>query len=334
MARESKAKRDARRFGRPERLADLFGMGNWAVGDDVPPEAFRHEFVDKMRRHVAHAIGGVVIEATNVFDYCNSLDGVKQLRFREDIVNAVPPFEDCFVEFRVDSSLSPQIRHAGWAISSYVKGEESQAVYDALMSVPCPDAYAAAKWFLVGTFTLGMYLSPDSNVMGVMCPVAQAVVLLGENGNALLPPLLSIPEPLVPGCADWAQLWAHATFFSATFTFCFMNCKNVTVQPHDPDPAINRERRKAQLKPFVRYHTINIDPMKQVLRTEGGVESNGLKKALHICRGHFATYTTSLMGRTLDKPVTVWKPAHVRGSAKHGVVVSDYSVKAPEEPRP
>ena len=131
------------------------------------------------------------------------------------------------------------------------------------------------------------------------------------------------------GFCDSMTIYAERFVPSALMAFSLMNCKNITVQSHDPDPTINRERRKARLKPFVRYHTVNIEPMKHVLRTEGGVETNGLKKALHICRGHFATYATSMMGRTLDKPVTVWKPAHVRGSVKQGLVVSDYQVNAP-----
>lgn len=110
----------------------------------------------------------------------------------------------------------------------------------------------------------------------------------------------------------------------------FMNCKNVTIDAQEPDRQINRERRKAGLKPFVRFHTINIEPMRSVLKSEGGIEENGLKRALHICRGHFATYSDRMFGRELETPVTVWRPAHVRGSAKEGLVISDYRVSGPK----
>ncbi len=68
--------------------------------------------------------------------------------------------------------------------------------------------------------------------------------------------------------------------------------------------------------------------MKEVLRREGGSETNGLKKALHICRGHFATYSPEhpLFGKFTG---TFWKPAHVRGSQEHGIVVKDYVIKVP-----
>ena len=68
--------------------------------------------------------------------------------------------------------------------------------------------------------------------------------------------------------------------------------------------------------------------MKATLQSEGGASKNGLKKALHICRGHFATYTQDapLFGNFVG---TVWKPQHVRGNAQHGAVVKDYRVLAP-----
>lgn len=114
----------------------------------------------------------------------------------------------------------------------------------------------------------------------------------------------------------------------ALLAISFMHCKNVTIRPFEPDASLNREREKHGLQPFVRYHTIDIEPMKRVLRTEGQAETVGLKKALHICRGHFATYTEDrpLFGKVAG---TFWVPAHVRGSAKEGVVVSDYRVGAP-----
>ena len=110
----------------------------------------------------------------------------------------------------------------------------------------------------------------------------------------------------------------------------FMHCKNVTrgtVTEH----AKPRLVRQTGCPATIKYHTINIDPMKEVLRREGGSESVGMKKALHICRGHFANYT-------VDKPLfghfigTVWRPDHVRGSLEKGKVVSSYDVTAVPPP--
>lgn len=110
----------------------------------------------------------------------------------------------------------------------------------------------------------------------------------------------------------------------------FMHCKNVTRRDEGPSQYENRIYRKKHRRSLVRYEVLDIDPMRQVLRTEGKADEVGLRKALHICRGHFATYTQEkpLFGRVTG---TFWKPQHVRGSAKEGAVVKDYRVKAPRK---
>jgi len=108
----------------------------------------------------------------------------------------------------------------------------------------------------------------------------------------------------------------------------FMHCKNVARREVTQPAALSKKWNKKHGRPLVRYHVLDIDPMRKVLRDEGGSETTGLKKALHICRGHFATYTDDapLFGRITG---TFWKPQHVRGSASEGIVVKDYNVKAP-----
>lgn len=105
----------------------------------------------------------------------------------------------------------------------------------------------------------------------------------------------------------------------------FASCKNVVRYDTTEQEGPPAKWLKRQKQPKLRYHVLDINPMKEVLRTEGGSEVHGLKKALHICRGHFATYTAEkpLFGNIVG---TVWKPAHVRGDIKQGAVVKDYSV--------
>ncbi|MEE8551456.1 MAG: hypothetical protein V3T08_09425 [Gemmatimonadota bacterium] len=106
---------------------------------------------------------------------------------------------------------------------------------------------------------------------------------------------------------------------------CFMHCRNVVQREVSQPRGPSRQWAREHGRPLVRYHVLDIDPMKATLEAEGGVSKNGLKKALHICRGHFATYTEDapLFGNYVG---TVWKPQHVRGSAQQGAVVKDYEV--------
>jgi len=166
---------------------------------------------------------------------------------------------------------------------------------------------------------------------GIVLRHAVLSYLINDAGRIIDNPLPAVPfaEDLDSDLRGSVAAAFQNMMYPLAMTLCFMHCKKVTTPEQEPDPEINKQRRKAGLKPFIRYHTINIDPMKATLKSEGGIEANGLKRALHICRGHFVTYTEDapLFGRLTG---TYWKPAHVRGSATEGVVFSNYNVKGPQ----
>jgi hypothetical protein len=70
--------------------------------------------------------------------------------------------------------------------------------------------------------------------------------------------------------------------------------------------------------------------MRQILDTEGGAQTNGLRSALHICRGHFKSYTEDapLFGKHTG---TYWWADRVRGDRSRGRVEKDYAVKLDAE---
>ena len=113
---------------------------------------------------------------------------------------------------------------------------------------------------------------------------------------------------------------------------CFLNCKNVTaeyVEPKKRDPFLARRFLRATGRSPMKHYILNIDAMKKVLSSEGNIEHNGLAKALHICKGSFATYTSAhpLFGKVVG---TFWRPSHVRGKAENGEIRKWYSVGAPK----
>lgn len=335
MARENKRNRDAKRFGKAERLADQFFTTPFAAMAGYVASDGEEEYDSAARTGVATAITEKVIDASNVAEYTDSINkaagGRKTgLAWDKNILNATPPFERCFVEMQLPAGISPQIGRIGWAIRRFDWDMAPQMAYDFLLQYPSPNISLNCKWIVGGTMAMLLKVDQRSNQVGIVCPVMRSVLFLGDSGESLMPPVVSMTDGWINmGEDEWARTIGVSSLFDAMLSFCFMNCKNVTVSPVDPNPAVNRERRKAGLKPFLRYHTININPMKEVLRTEGNIEANGLNKALHICRGHFRTFGDTYFGRKLEKPMTVWCPSHVRGSAKEGVVFSDYKVKAP-----
>lgn len=114
----------------------------------------------------------------------------------------------------------------------------------------------------------------------------------------------------------------------ALLAICFAHCKNVDLEPQEPPEKLSRKHERKHGKALSRYHVLQIDPARKLLESEGDIQRSGIKKALHLTRGHFRTYTP-------DKPLfgkytgTVWVPQHMRGSKHHGEVKKDYAVKQP-----
>jgi hypothetical protein len=115
---------------------------------------------------------------------------------------------------------------------------------------------------------------------------------------------------------------------SAFLAISFLHCKNVTLVDRPIPEKVRRRRAARGYSPGTQFKELRVEPMRKILRTEGRSDEVGLKRALHICRGHFATYTEDkpLFGRTVG---TFWVPAHVRGTKDAGEVRKSYKVEAP-----
>ncbi len=107
----------------------------------------------------------------------------------------------------------------------------------------------------------------------------------------------------------------------------FMSCKNVAVVDEHPNlrHAYNPKGRHTI---GTRWHILTIGGITKVLEDKGKSRSDGIKRALHICRGHFGNYTEGrgLFGKYHGK---FWIPAHVRGNAAEGRIEKGYKVLAP-----
>lgn len=115
----------------------------------------------------------------------------------------------------------------------------------------------------------------------------------------------------------------------ALLSISFMHCKNVELNPVNPPVknVHNKAQKRRGVQPYkpIPYKVLDIRPMQQVLRHEGRSGQVGTKKALHICRGHFADYTAGagLFGK--HKGV-FWIPQHVKGSSGQGITTKDYRI--------
>jgi hypothetical protein len=260
MARESRARRDERRYGRPERLADL------VLDRKTPRAATDHDFgpgeevfLARSMGHVRDCIVAGVIDASEVFDHRAFLEDRGPLAFDRDIRGAVPPFERGFVQFRIPDDISPQIRWVGVAVRCSRPGHEGDEVYEALVEYPCPAAYARAAWVVCCEFVLGGLAAPGTTAIGILAAGARSITFLDENGDSVQPPLMSI----LAGWGDdldWVQMWCHVATFDALLACRFMNRPETRLRAVRTDAATNRRRRDAGRAGLVEYHAIVLGP--------------------------------------------------------------------------
>jgi hypothetical protein len=107
-----------------------------------------------------------------------------------------------------------------------------------------------------------------------------------------------------------------------------LSCKNVVQKKIVPDISASKRRMMRLMKrvPADEYYVLEIKS-----HNESSGESSGESSAkrLHMCRGHFATYTEEkkLFGRYVGR---YWIPAHMKGNPELGTIEKDYEVKHAE----
>lgn len=103
----------------------------------------------------------------------------------------------------------------------------------------------------------------------------------------------------------------------------FCHCKNTELKEERYGDALVKKRAKIGKFPVNRFYTLEIKAMRKILKESG--DETGIKKALHICRGHFKDFrgTKGLFGKHRD---LYWWDMHSRGSSERGEVIKDYAV--------
>jgi hypothetical protein len=104
----------------------------------------------------------------------------------------------------------------------------------------------------------------------------------------------------------------------------FLHARNVElVQPSGKKRKKGKKAKKNRF-PFVRFHTLSIDPVSKIYKSAGEL-AKGHKKAVHLVRGHFKDYRhgKGLFGK---HKVRVFCPQHVAGDKKVGIVEKDYEI--------
>jgi hypothetical protein len=256
----------------------------------------------------------IVIVGDEVGEYVTSLVDVDMT---SECGVIAPPFENFWIEFRAKNELKIESWGLLFSVHDAVKepelreGDRWVLQVDLVIETRKGDMWGPGVRYLVPVQADGCMSPGDSDGTGS---------LFGQVASCA-----RTDESDLGGQALWAGT-LNRYLFAGLLTLSFMHCKNVDVVEIAPPPALSRKHEKRTGLPLVTYKTLDISPMRKVLDSEGGAQTNGLRKAMHICRGHFKSYTAEapLFGRHQG---TYWWADRIRGDQALGRIEKDYAVR-------
>lgn len=287
------------------------------------------KWADNARNRLKDA---VCFDVDNVNEYFYAINDQEYWEWESDFPSMAPPFETFWMEHGAATGIRTpkgfrefdRDLYAG-AVGVLFTGMTYQEAGEKVWgNLPEKSQLLAQGWVLTSQLFV---LVKGTGV--VMIPCAY-VFNIDQFGKPFKYPMIASPfsadSMMFKLVSDSSKL-----IFPHALAISFLHCKNVkTADVPDTRRPVEKRRDERRGVDFVTFKTLQIEPMKKVLTTEGGIAQNGLKKALHICRGHFSHYSEEkpLFGKYSGQ---FWIPSHVRGSAESGKVVKDYSVKAPKQ---
>lgn len=313
-------------------LYDIIAANGLMAGKDVGVA-----FLQDQTRMIEQAVR---FDINNVAEYLAGQRGIDGWGV-EDFPSPVPPFPNLWLEFQASAlgsavkteSSQPGVHQIGihiLSVDTTAFDEQSDCIQEALEQGYAVDQI---RWYVRMT----VVLRPKKQRPFIW---ATATYILDEDGVVQFVRGHSTPTMLFEGLApvfqtldadDWQGV-THETLrvaiYPAMLALSFSNCRNVAIEEVPPmPPKLARKFEQRHGKPPVTFRVLAIDPMREVLRREGRSESTGLKRALHICRGHFVTYSDErpMFGRLSGR---FWVPSHTRGNLINGRIEKAYRVRA------
>lgn len=139
-----------------------------------------------------------------------------------------------------------------------------------------------------------------------------------------------VPTPDDPADRERVILSLFNPTMFGMWAISMLNCRRQTSLVERPDFNPPDKWLRRQKQPRLRYHTLNIDPLKKMLKYDEKADPTGQQLAWHLCRGHWKHYTEEkpLFGRYVG---SVWCPPHAKGNRENGVVLKDYAIKIADE---
>jgi len=268
-----------------------------------------------------------------------------------DFPNCAPPLSACFIEWNSpgrmllgNEYLSEPAHQSGAMVIAFdfsragdrlshlpaITALMTRGMTDVIPDVlteRITDAVVRCRWMLNLSFWMAPFNKP---ACGLPCWVGgYASVFVDSDGQLVSwfpggPMLWSeAPDGSVYPSPDLLNTPVHIVLLA----FSFMHCRNI-IQCERTDITPKKWLRRVG-KPAIRYTVLSVGGIKSILASEGNLNQNGLRRALHICRGHFRHYGEDSPGMFGHLHGTFWVPQHIRGHANAGKVIKDYQVERP-----
>ena len=227
------------------------------------------------------------------------------------VASMAPPFDQFFIEFqRVPNQ---QGLHA-WGAHFKARGVKLRG--KALENSPPP------RWMLeIETYMEKHKGAPFGPVARHWCGLAEDGTWFKQPNGELIWNGGFVEMSVVPPKEvekEWCDIVCQL-LFPALMALSFMHCKNVSLEAVVPSEKLSRNHRKRHGHPLVSYGELHIDPIRKVLEQQRQGAGGSLRKALHLCRGHFKIFTDDapLLGRATG---TYWWAPQVRGACVAAVL--------------
>jgi hypothetical protein len=225
----------------------------------------------------------IPIHVQNVADYLYLETEQYDFYLNRDFPNIAPPWPVFFMSFKMPPRLR---RKDGWERNlsaglehSYLfVGERNEATGGWIVK---SRLFISTTTEMIITQGAKWCVSKDGE-----CLSAEGKPLEGETTSYSVTPILRWPE----GNVLARGYFEPSLFFVPFLAICFCHCKNVDILKEPVAPKVKAKRERSYGWTPDAWHTLKIEPIRKQLADAGAHQPAGLKRALHIMRGHFKDY--------------------------------------------
>lgn len=244
-----------------------------------------------IQRTIELAKSAGLFDVTNTFEYMASLEEKARDAIEiSDMTSIVPPFPTTWLEYRVEPGSSSDIAKAHYRnhaqqvallLRMHDLGEEDgpraefEEDFMPLLDRAGKNIDQGVRWLISARQVLdfGGKIAFEPYTRFWFLDGEGRPVVNRDSGYVInaVQAFKSVPDPEAFCAREDIQNVNRHTHLAPLFALSLLHCKNVKMTD-SPDVRTRQQRRRDDRSrlPVAKFHTLQIEPMKQVLLTEGG----------------------------------------------------------------